>query len=216
VNPTATLVTVALAAVSSAAGVSSAPWRAAFSAVGAPAVHLRATYRDGRQAEHRLEFWRDGGRVRRDTDDRLQVFAVRAGAEDHFSVVDRKRAILFSASRATLYRLGSFRSWEGLATSLEPPTPAARATRLPRRAGSAAGSPCRWWSSGTGAAAQRICWSSALRVPLLVEALVDGRWTAVWHVEQVTAGPLAPGVFDVPQQGLQKLDLDEDANPAGD
>jgi hypothetical protein len=216
VIPAALLVTAALAAVPSAAGAASAPWRAAFGAEGAPPIHLRATYRDARGAEHRLELWRDGGRVRRDTDDRLQVFAVRAGVEDRFWVVDRSRAILFTASRTTLFRLGSFRSWEGLATSLEPPAPGARVTRLARQTGSAAGARCTWWSSGSGAAEQRICWSSTLRAPLLVEALVDRRWKAVWRVEQMGREPFASSVFEVPGQGLQKLDLDEDANPAGD
>jgi hypothetical protein len=216
VNTWLTIVKAVLALAPAAAGAASTPWRVAFDVGGAPAVHLRATYRDGRQAEHRLQLWREGGRVRRDTDDRLQVFAERAGAEDRFWVVDRKRALLFGASRTTLYRLGSFRSWEGLAASLEPPAPTARVTRLRRRPASAAGATCHWWSLGSGAAAQHVCWSRSLRVPLLVEALVNGRRETVWRVEQVSAGPLPPGVFEVPRQGLQELDLDEDANPAGD
>jgi hypothetical protein len=42
----------------------------ALASAGAPTrLHLRATYVDGRGAQHRLELWRDGDRLRRDTDD---------------------------------------------------------------------------------------------------------------------------------------------------
>ena len=98
-------------------------WDQAFPTAAAPAqVHFLARYTDALGAPHRLEVWRDGDRrLRRRTDDRLDLHVEKgADGEHRYQLVDHARAVVVSVDRTTLYRIGSFSDWVGLAHVLSP------------------------------------------------------------------------------------------------
>ena len=57
-------------------------------------LYLRAQILDEKGRAHVLELWRDGDRLRRDSDGRLSLF-VTHGPEDRFHVVDRARGLAY-------------------------------------------------------------------------------------------------------------------------
>jgi hypothetical protein len=182
----------------------------AFSERGEPrALHYRAEFTSG-GAQHRVDVWRDGARrLKRRTDDAVEIYAFRAPGDPEFrmSVLDLRRRIHTRIDRTNLYRVGSFTDWFDLAHGLKHPKAAYRltATRAPDGAGHSI-APCRWYELSQERRATHVCWSSALRIPLVIE---EGG-ALVWRVTAVDRKPIAPGTFDVHDEGFVRNDANED------
>lgn len=195
-----------LASTASAAPLS---WDAAFAARSAPSsVRLVATYRDGGGREHRLQLWRDGDRrlVRR-TDDRVELHVERAGGDYRYVVVDRARKLAYDATRTNLARIGIFADWSALATLIARPDGAYKL----RTAGSGRTSlgACRRFELSRGVTRERICWSDAWKLPLVIERRVDGAWQPQLTVVELARDAIADAVFAMPA-GLQTIDANRD------
>jgi hypothetical protein len=141
------------------------------------ALFVQAHYVDAHGATHELSLWRDGARLRRDTDGNLQLFVEhRPDGNDRYHLIDRARARGYAVSRAHLYRIGSFPDWETLSSLA--PAPRGRAGRRERtRAGE-----CRW----IGDRAREVCWSAALGIALRAREQRDGGWRDVLWVDRLS------------------------------
>ena len=190
-------------------------WDQAFSIERAPArVHFRARYQDQAGASHAVQVWRDGNRLRRDTDDRLAMYVEhKPGADDRFEVIDRSRAVAYKVSRLNLFRIGSFPDWTGLASMLVRPRANAEVTPAGERPEQTPAGTCRWLKPGD----RRVCWSARWRLPLRIVARDSaGRWKQVLTIDQVSGERFADGIFTPRIAGLTEIDVDRDVHPDQD
>lgn len=203
-------VAVALLVGATAAAGTPSRWEAIFSADGAPPVHARVRYRDAGGAEHSLELWRTARALRRDTDGALSVVVERrAGGDDQYHVVQRAGGRAYDVSRDALYRMGTFPDWMQLATLLARPRGDVRVTRLARDAEKTAAGSCRWYEAATATTHERICWSTTLRLPLVVEREAGGAWSRVATVDSARPGPIAAATF-ASDGRVTRVDIDRD------
>lgn len=181
-----------------------------FSALKEPAaLHYKASYQDAR-GSHEVEVWRDGqNRLRRRTDARLDVYVTRLRDEDlHISVLDHSRRMRTDVSRSSLYQLGQFSDWFGLAHSLNKPHGAYVLQKLAAPgATEAALAPCQWYQLDAGAMHSRICWSVAYRLPLLI---ADAQGAVRWKVSVVDRDTAAAAVFEIADTGYIHVNADQD------
>ncbi|MCU1282039.1 MAG: hypothetical protein JWM53_5585 [bacterium] len=205
----ATAATVAMLAIAAAAAAGEPlRWERLFSADGAPTVHARVRYRDPAGKEHRLEIWRTARALRRDTDDKLSlVVERRPGGDDQYHVVNRAGGRAYDVSRDQLYRIGSFPEWAQLATLLTRPRGEVR-VESGAESRTAAGA-CRWYEAATDQARERICWSRALKLPLVVERQVGGAWSPAVTVDEARSQPIAAAIFRV-DTDTARVDVDHD------
>jgi hypothetical protein len=181
-------------------------WSAIFAGEGGPPIALRARVVDGAGEAHTLALWRDGGHLRRDTDDRVQLLVERRdGADDRYHVVDRAHGRVFHAARTNLYRIGAFPDWSTLASLL----PRRNEPLRDRGAGRTRAGACRWYD----APGAQICWSQKWHVALAVRERRDGTWRETLTVERVSNGPIAPETF-APPTALAQIDVDADVAPS--
>lgn len=122
-----------------------------------------------------------------------------------YHVIQRGAGRAYDVSRDALYRIGSFPEWASLATLLARPRGSARVVPLLRAAERTAAGTCRWYDAGD----ERICWSSALRLPLVVEGAVGGVWTRVAGVESAQIGPISAAIFSA-DASVTRVDVDRD------
>jgi hypothetical protein len=180
---------------------------------GSGALHYQASYSAG-GAPHRVEVWRDGDlRVRRRTDDRIEVHATREAGSVEFamSVLDLERRIHTSVSRGNLYRIGSFTDWFDLAHGLRHPRGAYTLTGIAAPAGAPAPlQPCSWFELAQNGQASRICWSQQDRVPMLI---VSGDGDVAWRITALDHEPLVPGTFAIRDEGFLRNDANQDIEP---
>ena len=184
-------------------------WERLFVADGAPALHAKARYHDAQGKEHRLELWRSGRALRRDTDEKLSMIVERrAGGDDEYHVVQRgEGGRAYDVSRDALNRIGNFPEWTQLATLLTRPHGEVRVEAGGQ--GKTAAGACRWYEATADKARERICWSSGLKLPLVVERWDSGSWAAVVEVEEVKLGKVQDGVFH-PRVDVARVDIDHD------
>jgi hypothetical protein len=166
------------------------------------ALFVQAHYVDAGGATHTLQLWRDGQKLRRETDGKLGLFVEhRIDGDDRYRVIDRARGRAFSVSRVNLHRIGSFPDWNNLASLATPPK-----GRSGAREHTAAGE-CRW----VGDQKQQVCWSARLGLALRVREQRDGGWREVLTVDRV-----ARGGFDrselTPPEDLPLVDVDRDVS----
>lgn len=186
----------------------------AFNAGGdAGALHYRASYRAG-GGLHRVEVWRDGElRIRRRTDDRVEVHASRTAGSAEFtmSILDLDRRIHTSVSRSNLYRIGSFTDWFDLAHGLRHPKGAYQLASIaaPPGAGTPL-QPCSWFELAQNGQTSRICWSARDQAPMLI---VSGDGDVVWRIDALDREPIAPEVFAIQDEGFLRNDADQDIEP---
>jgi hypothetical protein len=172
-------------------------------------VHLRASYVDGKGGAHQLELWRDGDRLRRDTDAKLSLFVAHdPGGEDRYRVVDRSRGILYDVARTNLFRLGSFVDWDSLTTLQGPAARRARLRPTGEPDGTTPAGRCRW----VGDAERRICLSSRWGMPLMLAEKHGDQWNTVLTVEELHTGTVARTLLEPPKD-LQHIDVDRDVAP---
>jgi hypothetical protein len=152
-------------------------WESAFPIAKAPAhVHFHAHYLDGSGGPHTLEVWRDGeNRLRRKSDDAIDVYAQqKAGGEIDFSIVDHSRGIIVRADRATLFRVGHFSGWFGLAHVLDVPHGVYMVSALMAPPEMKAGGQCHWYRleiTDPGRKVTEVCWSENWGLPAEIRAL---------------------------------------------
>ncbi|HEY2748803.1 MAG TPA: hypothetical protein VGL86_29485 [Polyangia bacterium] len=200
--------TIVLIAAAAAANEPS-KWERLFSAEGGPAVHASARYRDAAGNEHRLELWRTPRALRRDTDEKLAMIVERRhGSDDEYHVVQLgQNGRAYDVSRDSLYRMGSFPEWSQLATMLTRPAGELRIDGG-AEATTTAGA-CRWYEVTRESARERICWSRAMRLPLVIERWVSGAWARTVTVERAKVERIAATVFH-PQFDVAHIDIDRD------
>jgi hypothetical protein len=180
---------------------------------GPAALHYQASYNAG-GAPHRVEVWRDGERrVRRRTDERVEVHASReaGSAEFEMSILDLERRIHTTVSRSNLYRIGSFTDWFDLAHGLRHPRGAYRLVGIAAPAGAPAPlQPCSWFELMQDGQASRICWSTLAQVPMLI---VSGDGNVAWRIDALDFKPIAPGAFSMRDEGFLRNDANQDIEP---
>ena len=111
-------------------------WDAAFPTRDAPQqVYFRAGYHDDVGRTHRLEVWREADlRLRRRTDEAIDLYVEKSGSGEYeYRLIDHDRKILIRADRTTLYRIGVFSDWIGLAHVLKVPRGGYRVTEAARQ-----------------------------------------------------------------------------------
>ncbi len=184
-------------------------WERLFSADGGPAVHATARFRDAAGGEHRLELWRTAKALRRDTDEKMAMIVERRlWNDDEYHVLrlgENGRA--YDVARDSLYRMGSFPEWSQLATMLTRPAGEVR-VEAGAEASTAAGA-CRWYEVTRENGRERICWSRAMRLPLMIERWEAGAWARAVTVERAKVERIAATVFH-PQFDVAHVDIDKD------
>jgi hypothetical protein len=171
--------------------------------------YLSASYVDGQGASHHLQLWRNGDRLRRDTDDKVSLFVThdRRG-NDRYRVVDRVRNLSYAVTRANLYRLGNFADWTTLTTLLAPSLQRAHLLPTGEPDGSTPAGRCRW----SGDAQHRVCSSAKWGLPLMLAEKRGDAWKTILTVEEVRSAPPARTLLDPPSD-VQQIDVDRDVGP---
>ncbi len=162
---------------------------------GPAAVHYRARYRTDDGAWHALEVWRDRLRLRRRTDDRLEVHAHRAapGTAPSLVVLDLPRGTAYAATPDELLQAGLLTDWNELAHSIARLRPGDRLAPRPRNERTALG-PCRVYALVQAKRRSSICWSSHWQLPLLIR---DRSGRPVFELQSAEDHPLDARVFEL-------------------
>jgi hypothetical protein len=187
-------------------------WEAVFPIAAAPArVYFRAHYVDGNGTSHKLQVWRDGDqRLRRETDDLMDFYVDRDAAGNFdYHIIDHARRILIHADRLTLYRLGRFPDWRGLAHMLDIPHAPYQLTILPRAAQSTLFGECKWirLQAAESPSLDDICWSQAWGIPLTIEDDRDGERMTQFSIDDVhVLQANDENVFTIDNKGLIEID----------
>ncbi len=173
-------------------------------------LNYRATYVvDGRQ--HQVEIWRDRDlRLKRRTDDKLEthVFKPAKQAEWRMVVLDLPRKIRTDIDRTNLYRIGHFTDWFSMSHALARPTGSYLLTALKTApSGEKPLSACRWYALNRGGTVSNICWSTELRLPLLI---ADGGGAVQWRVTAASKQALPATAFALNDAGFVHNDANAD------
>jgi hypothetical protein len=189
-----------------------------FDAAKAPSrIYYEARYHDGAGNEHRLKVWRDRGRIRRDTDDRISVVAKIAKAgEVSVSLFDHDHKARVEVSRSRLYQLGVFTDWSELTSSLARPRSAHAVSKVDKPGERRGAERCAWFAIvPTNGPARRVCWSAALHLPMAIEeANGVGDFVRTFEIEKVRAGAVDSKAFAIDAEGYAavRADRDDDAD----
>lgn len=199
-------------------------WDAAFdTSKAASRVHAQVRYLDANGSAHTLELWRDGAdRLRRKTDDRIDLYAVRgADRELHYTMLDMHRRIAVDVKRTNLYRIGVFNDWAGLAHLLKRPEGPVKIATLSNTAPQAAAlapiDACTWRRIAPAvprANGRVVCWSTRYGLPLVIAR--DDETTPLLRVERVESFERDDALFAPALDGYTRVDADQDIDPAGD
>ena len=193
-------------------------WERAFPTRSAPPqVHFVAGYRDGVGRMHQIEVWRESDfRLRRKTDAAIELYVEKsAPGEYEYRLIDRERKILFHADRTSLYRIGVFSDWAGLAHVLDVPRGKYRVTAGTRQPPASPREDCVWKRLEVmtpGSIPSEICWSSRWGLPLAIgtESEKDG-WQSRFSIESLETFAPGPETFGVAHEGLLEIDVVPDA-----
>lgn len=198
-----------------AASDGAAAWQRRFAVDRAlPAVQLQAHYTDAAGVRHAVQSWRSGGTLRRITDGRLDLLAVR-DAEGGYTqdLVDRQRALLVHVSSHNLHRIGVFRNWASLASGIAPPAGDYRVEPVQRAPLQVDGQRCTWWRVAPAhGAAQQVCWSRALGLALAVQPQ-PGSAVPAYVVDHVHVGAVSASDLHQPTAGLMVVNADDELGP---
>ncbi|MCU1678541.1 MAG: hypothetical protein JWM93_3299 [Frankiales bacterium] len=181
-----------------------------FTGRGEPArLHFRASYLAGGD-RHSMEAWRSGSsRLRRRADDAVDNFVVQPAGDTgwRMTVLDLRRKIRSDVDRDSLVRLGHLADWFSLAHGVARPVggytlrPVPAPHALPVKPLSS----CRWYELAQAGRSSIICWSTALRLPLLI---VENS-SVQWQVTQVDRN-VPDDVFTVHDEGFVRNDASAD------
>ena len=193
------------------AGAAELDFDKTFNAKGEAAqLNYSATY-TVQGAEHKVEVWRDRDlRLKRRTDGKLETYIFKPRKRDEWSMVvlDLPRKIRTDIDRSNLYRIGHFTDWFSMSHSLSRPSGSYLLTELKTApSGEKPLSACRWYALNRGGAVSNICWSSELRLPLLI---TDGGGVVQWRVTAASKSALPAAVFAINDTGFVKNDANAD------
>jgi hypothetical protein len=186
-----------------------AQWESAFPIRAAPErVYFRARYLDLLARTHELQAWREGDvRLRRKTDDAIDLYVEKsASGEYEFQLVDHIRRTITRARLTTLYQIGAFSDWLGLAHVLR--MPRAAYSLAPPPSGLPARADCRWARLEIPApvpSTSEICWSAQWGLPLVIETRGDRRFS----VDEVRSFEPGSETFTAPARGFVRVDADQ-------
>jgi hypothetical protein len=190
-------------------------WERAFPTRAAPAqVHFRAAYLDGSGRTHDLEVWREADvRLRRRTDDAIDLFVEKSQSGEYvYRLIDHHRNLLLHADRTSLYRLGVFSDWLGLAHVLNVPRGDYRVADAPRQSDASLRGECAWKRlerTTPSPGSTEVCWSTQWGLPLEI-GTTDGSdgWKSHFRIEKVGTFTAGPEVFAIAPEGLVEIDAD--------
>jgi hypothetical protein len=182
-----------------------------FNATHAPAAaHFRAAY-EAAGRTHLLEVWRSRDRhLKRRTDDAIETYVSRPTRDPEWSMVvlDLRQRIRTDIDRTNLYRVGHFVDWFGMAHGLSRPIGAYELHRIAAAPGVHRPiAPCHWYQLSNQGKTSNICWSEAMKLPLII-ATLDGN--AQWRMLEVDARPFSGTTFQVADEGFARNNANED------
>ena len=182
-----------------------------FNADGAPPhVYFQARYRNAGGA-HRLEVWREGdSRLKRRTDERIETIVSRQAGQDEWQMVvlDLLHKRRTDIDRTNLLRIGHFTDWFSQAHALTRPSGSYGLTPLQAAPTSVApAASCDWFVLRTDARQDAICWSVALRLPMLI---ADAHGKVQWQVTHVATAAFAADVFAIHDDGFMRINANDD------
>lgn len=178
---------------------------------GEPArMHFRAGYLlNG--TPHEVELWRDrGSSLKRRTDNAIETFVFKGAADPEWRMVllDLKRKVRTDVDRTNLLRIGHFTDWFSLSHALARPAGTYQLIAVSAPDGIEKPlSACKWYSLTHEGAQSRICWSSSLRLPLLI-ASEDN--VVQWRVTYVDSKVGSKDIFRINDDGFVKNDANSD------
>lgn len=175
-------------------------------------LHYLATY-TVQDKPHRVEVWREKDqRLKRRTDDVIETFVFKSARQVEWQMVvlDLKHKIRTDIERTNLYRIGHFTDWFALSHSLTRPTMPYQLTAATKPVTEEAPvADCRWYALIREGSVSKICWSSVLRLPLLITG-PDNQ--VQWRVTHVDARALVDATFQIRDQGFVRNNANEDIN----
>lgn len=172
-------------------------------------LHYRARY-VARGADHDVEVWVDGARLKRITDGTVEVHAERqpGDADLRMTVLDLRRRIATRVDGASLAHIGHAIGWSELAQGLRQPRGEYRLARSAAPTVDAAPTqPCEWYALMQPGRTSRICWQAQAGLPLLITD-AQGRWT--WRVTEFDRDAIAPTALQVNEDGFVRNDATGD------
>lgn len=182
----------------------------AFSAKGEPASLHYEVQVLSRGAERHQEIWRDANRVRRRTDNDTDMYAFKEPGDSEFrlSILDHKRHIRNIIDRTNLARLGTFTDWYDLGHGLRHPVGDYQLTRAsaPDKAPQTI-SGCQWYDLTANQRTNHVCWSSQLRIPLVIMSPDNA---VVWRVTAADRKPIPAAIFAINDAGYIRNDANDD------
>ncbi|WP_018263367.1 hypothetical protein [Methylobacterium sp. WSM2598] len=190
-------------------------WDVAFPTDQAPdRVYFKARYLDDHGNAHALEVWREGRRrLRRVTDGRLAVVVEeRGGGGDYeFRMADRQRGVIIKADRTSLYRIGRFVDWRGLAHVIDVPKGGFTLRKLLGEEQAAPQHACDWFELTVGdeRSNRHVCWSRGWGIPLEIRAARPNGIATRFEVLDVRTLDKADAAFELGADGLMEMDITE-------
>jgi len=177
-------------------------------------LHYQAEYSDAR-GPHRIEIWRDHNiRVKRVTDDRIELIAKQNGEDIRFRVADLQRHRVTIVDRSNLIRIGLFADWFSQAHWIAKPA-GAYALVLLGSSEQALGHRCLAWRLTQAPDGEPIdvCWSTELKIPLVVR---DASQRVIWRVTALDRSPIADVAFAPVEHDAVHTDMNADFSPDAD
>lgn len=182
-----------------------------FNANNAPhAAHFRAQYETAGKT-HLLEVWRNRDlSLKRRTDDAIETYVSKSNSDPEWRMVllDLHQKIRTDIDRTNLYRVGHFVDWFGMAHGLSRPIGAYELRRVASVPGGLRTvAPCRWYQLSNQGKESKICWSDAMKLPLMITTS-DGQ--VQWRMLEVDTRPLSPKTFHVADEGFARNNANAD------
>jgi len=173
-------------------------------------IHYRAGYSLNGQS-HEVEVWRDHNqRLRRRTDEKVESFIFKPArkAEWQMVVLDLQRKIRTDIDRTNLYRIGHFTDWFSLSHSLSRPSGAFILNAISEVAtDTKPAALCRWYALVRENVESKICWSTDLRLPMLI---TDSKNNLQWQITAFDSRPLSASTFAINDRGFVRNNANED------
>ena len=160
---------------------------------------------------HQTETWRDADRhLKRVTDGRLETHVFKPANQDEWRmmVLDRARKIRTDIDRTNLLRIGHFSDWFSLSHALARPVgpyqlvALATAPDMPKPVAR-----CRWYELTRDEVASHLCWSTILRLPLVI---TDASNLVQWQVTAVDTRTQPGSTFDIDDAGFVHINANEE------
>ena len=187
-------------------------WERNFPTRAAPEnVYFKARYADARGRMHDLQVWRQGDlRLRRKTDEAINLYVEKNDDGEYlYRLVDHARRLLIRVDRSSLYRMGTFSDWAGLAHVLNAPRGEYTVTGLGTGVQLLAAGECTWMQleiATPPGEASRICWSEAWGLPLEIRTRQGDKWALQFSIAEVRSFEPSVATFTIEKNDLIERD----------